>query len=72
MVLSARNQLPGTVTAIKTGDVMTELTVQLDQGPELVSVITTTSVERLQLAVGSRVTVVIKATEVMIATDERS
>ncbi len=72
MALSARNQLPGTVTAIKTGDVMTELTVQLDQGPELVSVITTTSAQRLQLAVGSHVTVVIKATEVMIATDERS
>jgi molybdate transport system regulatory protein len=72
MALSARNQLPGTVTAIKTGDVMTELTVQLDHGPELVSVITTTSAERLQLTVGSRVTVVIKATEVMVATDERS
>lgn len=69
MALSARNQLPGTVTAIKEGSVMAELIVTLDGGPELVSVITVTSVKNLQLAVGSRVTVVIKSTEVMLATE---
>lgn len=70
MKLSARNQLAGTVTAIKEGGVMAELVVKLDEGPELVSVITATSAHNLALAVGSKVTVVIKSTEVMLATDE--
>lgn len=70
MALSARNQLPGTITAIKEGGVMAELLVKLDEGPELVSVITVTSVRNLNLSVGSRVTVVIKSTEVMLSTDE--
>lgn len=70
MALSARNQLSGTVTAIKEGAVMAELIVKLDDGPELVSVITVTSVKNLKLMVGSQVTVVIKSTEVMLATDE--
>jgi molybdate transport system regulatory protein len=68
MELSARNQLTGTVTDIKEGAVMAEVTVRLTGGEELVSVITVTSVQRLGLKPGSEVTVVIKATEVMLAT----
>jgi molybdopterin-binding protein len=56
--------------AIKEGGVMAELIVKLDQGPELVSVITITSVRNLNLAVGSHVKVVIKSTEVMLVTDD--
>ncbi len=67
MQLSARNQLPGTVTSIKEGTVMAEIIVTLDNGPELVSVITAESARRLQLAPGAKVTVVIKATEVLVA-----
>ena len=70
MKLSARNQLVGIVTAIKEGGVMAEIVVQLDEGPELVSVITVTSAHNLNLAVGSKVTVVIKSTEVLLATDD--
>jgi molybdate transport system regulatory protein len=70
MQLSARNQLPGTVTAVKEGAVMAEVTVTLDGGPEVVSAITVASVQRLKLAAGSKVTVIVKATEVMLATDE--
>jgi molybdopterin-binding protein len=70
MQLSARNQLPGTVTAVKEGAVMAEVIVTLDGGPEVVSAITVASVQRLKLAVGSKVTVVVKATEVMLATDD--
>lgn len=70
MALSARNQLAGTVTAIKEGGVMAELIVKLDDGLELVSVITVTSVKNLNLTVGSHVTVVIKSTEVMLATED--
>jgi molybdate transport system regulatory protein len=67
MQLSARNQLPGTVVNVKEDAIMAEVTVQLDNGPEVVSVITTGSVKRLNLIVGSKVMVVIKATEVLLA-----
>ena len=70
MSLSARNQLPGTVTQIREGTVMAEIVVKLDNGPEMVSVITLGSAQRLKLAVGSKVRVVVKATEVMISADE--
>ena len=64
--LSARNQLRGTVSTIVTGGVMAEVTVDVD-GNELVAVITRHSVERLDLQDGDEVTVLVKATEVMLA-----
>jgi molybdate transport system regulatory protein len=69
MPLSARNQLVGTVKSIKLGAVMAEVVVQLDGGAEIVSAITATSVQNLGLKEGSRVKAVVKATEVMLATD---
>lgn len=66
MKLSARNQLSGRITATKLGDVMAEITVDVDAGA-LVAAITRTSVENLDLKEGDTVTVVIKSTEVMIA-----
>ncbi|HKW23414.1 MAG TPA: TOBE domain-containing protein [Ktedonobacterales bacterium] len=66
MELSARNQLSGTVTAVKLGVVMGEVVVQLAGGEELVSVITRDSAERLNLQIGDKVTVIIKSTEVML------
>ena len=70
MKLSARNQLKGTVTTIKTGAVMAEVAVALPGGETLVSVITAESVRQLGLAVGTPVVVVIKSTEVMLATND--
>jgi molybdopterin-binding protein len=66
MELSARNQIAGAVTAVHLGGVMAEITVQIAGGQELVSVITRTSAEHLQLQVGDQVTVIIKSTEVML------
>lgn len=66
MAISARNQLPGTVTGIHNGEVMAEVEVSVGEH-QLVSVITRHSVEELGLAVGDEVTVVIKSTEVMLA-----
>ena len=65
MELSTRNQLHGTVTSVKTGTIMAEVTVDVG-GQEIVSAITRGSVERLQLAEGDAVTVLVKATEVML------
>ncbi len=65
MQLSARNQLQGTVKAVKLGAVMAEVVLDV-AGNEVVSEISRSSVERLALKVGDRVTAIVKATEVMI------
>ena len=71
MKLSARNQLQGTISDIKMDGLMAEITIKLDGGDqELVSVITASSAKRLDLKAGKHVTVVIKSTEVMVATDD--
>lgn len=66
MELSARNQLKGTIKSVKTGAIMAEVVVDIG-GQEIVSGITKGSVERLQLKAGDHITVIIKATEVMLA-----
>ena len=65
MELSARNQIRGTVTSIKIGAVMAEVVVDIES-QEITATITNGAVERLKLAVGDRVTAVIKASDVMI------
>ncbi len=69
MELSARNQFSGQVKAIKLGTVMAEVIVDIGGGHEVVAAITRGSVERLGLTQGSTVTVIIKATEVLLAKD---
>ncbi len=69
MKISARNMLKGKVNRIVKGPVSTEVSVQLPGGDILVSVITSTSAENLDLNEGKEVYVVIKSTNVMIATD---
>ncbi|MDP9382100.1 MAG: TOBE domain-containing protein [Chloroflexota bacterium] len=65
MELSARNQLKGTVRDVRLGNIMAEVTVDIG-GQEIASAITRGSAERLGLKAGDEVTVIIKATEVMI------
>jgi len=64
--LTTRNQIPGKVTNVQTGNVMAEVTIDA-KGNELVAAVTKGSVERLGLAAGDDVVALIKATEVMIA-----
>ena len=54
---------------VKLGNIMAEVVVDIGGGHEVVAAITRGSAERLGLAQGSTVTVVIKATEVLIAKD---
>lgn len=65
-MLSARNQFPGTVKAVKLGNVMAEVIVQVGN-IEVVSLISRTSAEQLNLKPGDAVTAIIKSTEVMVA-----
>ena len=67
MQLSARNQIEGKVKGVRTDGLMAEVTVDVGGGQELVSTITEASADRLKLAQGDAVTVVIKASEVLIA-----
>lgn len=69
MNLSARNQLRGVVQAVKSGTIMAEVTVALAGGERIVSVITAESARQLGITVGSSVVVIIKSTEVMLATE---
>jgi molybdopterin-binding protein len=67
MKISARNQLKGTVKSVELGSIMAEVVVAVgDQ--EIVAAITKGSAESLSLKEDDAVTVIIKATEVMIAT----
>ena len=65
MELSTRNQLKGAVKSVTTGTIMAEVVVDVG-GQDIVAAITRGSVEQLGLAEGDAVTVLIKATEVMI------
>lgn len=66
MQLSARNQIKGTITTIKLGEVMAEVTVDIGGGNEIVSAITRGSVEGLGLTEGMTVYAIIKSTEVIL------
>ena len=66
MKISARNQLPGTVTAITPGAVNGTVKVAIAGGQVITSSITEEAIAELGLAVGDEVTVLIKASDVLI------
>jgi molybdate transport system regulatory protein len=70
MKISARNQFPATVKSVTEGAVMAEVVAELDTGGELVAAITMQSAHNLGLEPGKRVIAVIKATEILIATED--
>jgi len=68
MKLSARNQLSGTVTSINRGAAIANVVVDV-AGQRVVASITVEAVDELGLSEGSAVTVVVKASDVMLATE---
>jgi molybdate transport system regulatory protein len=68
MTLSIRNQLPGTVTTVTPGEAMATVKIRLDGGQDLTAAITLDAVEDLGLRQGSAVRVLVKSTEVSLAT----
>jgi molybdopterin-binding protein len=69
MKLSARNQIPATITAINAGEAIAN--VELDaNGVRLVASITVEAVRDLGLAPGMAVTAVIKASDVLVGTPD--
>ncbi len=69
MQISARNSLKGKIKSIEDGAVNSQIIIELSNGVEVVSIITKDSAERLDLATGKTVYAVVKASDVMIATD---
>jgi molybdopterin-binding protein len=68
MKLSARNQIQARVTSINNGEAIAN--VELDAGGiRLVASITVEAVQALGLSEGSEVTAVIKASDVILATN---
>jgi len=65
MSTSIRNRLPGTIEKIVSDKVVSEVVIQTAAG-SVTSIITTGSVERMNLKQGDNVFAVIKATEVSI------
>jgi len=68
MKLSARNQMRGTVSAIKEGAVEAQVTLDVN-GQKITAVVTMDALAELGLAVGSPATAIIKADNVMLAVD---
>jgi molybdopterin-binding protein len=66
MKISARNQLNGVVTAITPGAVNGQVKVEIGGGNVITSSITEEAIGDLGLAVGDKVTVFIKASDVLI------
>jgi molybdopterin-binding protein len=64
-MLSARNQFKGTVKSVKLGGIMAEVVVAVGD-IEIVSAITRTSAEAMNLQPGNEVRAIIKSTEVII------
>lgn len=67
MQISARNALRGVVREITGDGVLCEVTLDLGNGQEVVSVITRSSAQRLGLKPGVEATALIKSTEVLLA-----
>jgi molybdate transport system regulatory protein len=65
--VSARNQLPGTVTLVKPGAVNTEIDIESTGGEQITATVTNDSVETLGLRKGQAVTAIFKAGAVILA-----
>lgn len=69
MKLSTRNRLPGTITEVVKGEVAANVLLRVGDN-HMVALITRESVDELDLRPGMEVTALIKATDVVILTDE--
>lgn len=69
MKLSARNVFKGKVVDIVTGPIAAKVKVEIGGGNVVTATVTTDAIADLGLSVGSPVSVVIKSSSVMLASD---
>ncbi|MDR3639785.1 MAG: TOBE domain-containing protein [Humidesulfovibrio sp.] len=70
MRTSARNTFLGTVSAVRSGEVLTEVVLRTKSGKEIVSVITGDSARNLGISEGKNLAAIIKAPFVLLAKEE--
>lgn len=70
MHTSARNEFPGTVTAVSKGAVNAEVVLDIGGGQQLVAIITNASADGLGLAAGKPAVALIKAPWVILTTHD--
>jgi molybdopterin-binding protein len=66
MKLSARNQISGTIKAVKPGATTTHVTIEVSPTVTITSSITNEAAEELGLKPGMKAIAVIKASDVMV------
>jgi molybdopterin-binding protein len=69
MRISARNQIGGTVVEVTKGATTSHVRVDIGNGQIITSSITNEAVDDLGIKAGGKATVVVKASDVMIAVD---
>ncbi len=69
MKLSTRNRLPGEITEVVKGEAAAKVTLRVGDN-HMVALITRESADELGLEAGMQVTALVKATDVMLLTDE--
>ncbi len=67
--ISTRNRLPGTITEVVKGEAAAKITLRVGDN-HVVALITRESADELGMEVGREVTALVKATDVMILTNE--
>ena len=67
MKISARNQLRGKVTTVKTGATTSHVSIDIGGGNTVMASITNEAVAYLGLKAGDDVLAIVKASEVMVA-----
>ncbi|MGH8681633.1 MAG: TOBE domain-containing protein [Burkholderiales bacterium] len=66
MKLSARNVIPGTVTAVNRGQTTAHVKIDIGGGNTLTASITVEAVDDLALKAGDKVSAIVKASEVIV------
>jgi molybdopterin-binding protein len=69
MKLSTRNRWQGVVKAIKHGNIVSEVTLEMSPNISVTTVVSKFSAEALGLKVGGKAYALIKSTEVTLAVD---
>ncbi|OYU00323.1 MAG: molybdenum-dependent transcriptional regulator [Burkholderiales bacterium PBB1] len=67
---SARNQFVGTVSGLREGPIDVEVHLQIDEHLDVMATVTRDSAERLGLAIGTEAIALIKASSLLLFTDE--
>ncbi|MBC5789916.1 TOBE domain-containing protein [Providencia sp. JUb39] len=67
-LFSARNQFSGRIDGIETGSVNAVVHLTTNAGTKLSAVVTNNSIEEMKLEAGSKVTAIVKASSVILAT----